>query len=84
MSKKVEFELNSDGVKELLKGAEMQSIIRECATAVLDSAGDLYEMEMKEGANRCWATVRPANAHGYYSNLKHNTLLKALGGVKRG
>lgn len=84
MSKNVEFELNSDGVKELLRGAEMQSIIRECTSAVLDSAGDLYEMEMKEGANRCWGTVRPSGAHGYYSNLKHNTLLKALGGVKFG
>ncbi len=84
MSKKVKFELNSDGVKELLKGPEMQSIIRECAGAVLDSAGDHYEMEIKEGANRCWGTVRPVDAHGYYSNLKHNTLLKALGGVRYG
>lgn len=83
MSKKVRFELNRDGVKELLRSSEMQSIIQECGSAVQNAAGEEYECEIKTGANRCWATISAASPHAYYSNLKHNTLLKALRGVKR-
>ena len=83
MSKKVRFELNRDGVRELLKSEKMQAVIQECASMVQDAAGEEYKSEMKLGKNRCWATISADTPHAYYSNLKHNTLLKALGGVKR-
>lgn len=81
---KVKFELNRDGVKELLKGAEMQGIINDYAQQVQNAAGDGYESEMVTGANRAWATVKAGTAHAYYSNLRHNTLLKATGGIGGG
>lgn len=81
---KFKFELNRDGVKELLKGAEMKGILMDCAERVRDTAGDEYAIEQVTGANRSWMTIRPDTPHAYYSNLKHNTLLKALGSVKRG
>lgn len=80
---RVKFELNRDGVKELLKGAEMQGIIKDYAQQVQGAAGDGYEAEMVTGANRVWATIKAGTAHAYYSNLKHNTLLKALGSINK-
>lgn len=81
---KVKFELNRDGVRELLKSAEMQSVLSECASSVQGIAGEEYQSEIQTGANRCWAKVSAATPHAYYSNLKHNTLVKALGSVKYG
>lgn len=79
---KVEFELNRDGVKELLKSSEMQTLMQECGSAVQSAAGEEYECEIRVGANRCWANVSAATPHAYYSNLKHNTLVKSLGSVR--
>lgn len=80
---KVRIELNRQGVAELLKSPEMQGIINDYGQQVQNAAGDGYEAEMVTGANRVWATIKAANAHAYYSNLKHNTLLKALGSIKK-
>lgn len=80
LSKKFKFELNRDGVKELLKSSEMQDVISGHANQVQNAAGNGYGSEMTIGKNRCWATVRAETPHAYYSNLKNNTLLKALGG----
>lgn len=38
----------------------------------------LYE-KTKVGAKRVRAKVKASTPHAYYSNLKHNTLMKALG-----
>lgn len=82
MSKKLEVKLNRTEVAELLKSVEMQNMLQDCASAVQEAAGSEYETTVTHGKNRCWATISPSTPHAYYSNLKHNTLLKALGGVK--
>lgn len=79
------FELNREGVKELLKSSQMQQICGEHAQKVLSRANGTtsdggYEAENVVGANRCWSTVRASTPKAVASNLKHNTLLKALGG----
>lgn len=80
----VKFELNRAGVAELLKGAEMQGILSEYAEQVRQhcsagSAGpDEYEATTAVKGTRAVATVRAATPRAYYSNLKHNTLLKAV------
>lgn len=76
----VKFELNRAGVRELLQSAEMKSVIDDYVNQVQKRAGDEYEAVVKTGATRVSGTVRAATPHAYYSNLKHNTLLKALGG----
>lgn len=84
MAKKVKFELNRAGVAELLKGAEMQSVLSEYAGQVKQrcNAGDAdpseFEAITEVKGTRAVATVRAASSHAYYSNLKHNTLLKAV------
>lgn len=83
---KVKFELNRAGVAQLLKGAEMQGILSEYAEEVRGrcTAGSVgteeYASAVQVRGSRAVGTVRADSAHAYYSNLKHNTLLKALGG----
>ena len=71
-----EFKLNYEGIGQLLKSDELKQICEEKARSVLDACGEGYELETKMGAKRVRAKVK---AHAYYSNLKHNTLMKALG-----
>jgi len=86
---KVKFELNRKGVAELLKGAEMQGVLSEYAEQVhqrcaAGSAGpDEYEASTQVRGTRAVATVRAATKRAYHSNLKHNTLLKALRGARK-
>lgn len=87
---KYKFVLNRSGVAELLKGAEMREIIQDCTTSVQEAAGAIgtvgkegYKSEVKNGGQRVYGVVSCDSAHAYHSNMKHNTLLKALGSVKR-
>ncbi len=80
-----EFELvlNSEGVKALLKSQEMKNICKEYADGIASRASSVsegaeYSAASFVGQNRAGATVKPDNPHAYYSNLKHNTLLKAM------
>lgn len=80
MPKKVEIELNSAGVRELLKSAEIEGYCKELAQGVASRAGDGYEVTSMSGKTRANARVSTTDRHSYNSNLKYNTLLKALGG----
>ena len=77
-----QFELNKDGVKELLQSAEMQSIVGEYGQQILNIAGDGYEVVNAVGKTRATSKIHPVTAKAYYSNRKHKTLQKALGSVK--
>lgn len=84
----VKFELNRAGVAELLKGQPMQDILADYAEQVRSrcTAGsvgpDEYEVSTRVRGSRAVATVRAATPHARNSQLKYNTLLKALGGGK--
>lgn len=82
MSKDFKFELNSAGVSELLNCSEIKNVCMEYAENVRNTCGDGYEVQEYSGKYRSGARVHAATPHAYYSNLKHNTLLKALGGGK--
>lgn len=85
MAKKVKFELNREGVRELLQSAEMAAIVSDAAervAAAASSGGRDYATEIRVGGTRVTARVKPADAAAYYSNMKHNTLLKSLGSGK--
>lgn len=78
-----EVRLVSEGVRELLRSSEMKNICKEYADKMVaranaTSEGVEYASSGFVGKNRAGATVRPDNIHAYYSNLKHNTLLKVL------
>lgn len=78
----IEVKLNSAGVKALLKSGEMQRCIGGYAQQVESAAGEGYAAEVKVGKNRCYATIAAQTPHAHFSNLKHNTLVKALGSAK--
>lgn len=73
-----EFKLNGRGVRELLKGPEMQAILKEHAITIKNRAGDGYGSDVYVGRNRANAMVIAESFKAKKSNLKHNTLLKAM------
>ena len=80
---KVKVWIDRDAFSEVvLKGDGLKALVRSAADAVVDNAGDEFEATVNVGSRRVNARVHPATAHAYYSNRKHNTLLKAMGSVK--
>ena len=80
MSKNVEIELNSAGIRELLQSEEIRAYCEELAHDVASRAGDGYEVDSMVGKTRANASVYAATAEANKDNLENNTLLKALGG----
>lgn len=78
------FELNSDGVAELLRSEGMQGILTEYGDAALNRAdpGKGYEGELKVYKRRAAYNIKAETKEAKRDNSKHNTLLKALGGGK--
>lgn len=75
---KIEFKLNSGGVRELLKSEAMQAVLTEKASAIRSRAGDGYEQDIYVGKNRANAMVRATTYQAKKDNSKNNTLLKAV------
>lgn len=77
---KVKFELNSAGVRELLKSQQMLDICRGYAEQIRDRAGAGYEVSTYVGKNRVNASVYADTYEARLDNYENNTLLKARGG----
>lgn len=80
MSKSVRFELNRQGVAELMRSQAMQGILQEYARAVQGRAGSGYETSTHVGKTRANCSVYAATGEARRDTYKNNTLLKALGG----
>lgn len=78
MANKVQVELNSDGVRELLRSPEMAEVCREHAERIAGKAGSGYEVTTYTGKNRVNASVHAVTEEAISDNLKNNTLLKAV------
>ena len=83
MASNFKFVLNRAGVRELLKGAEMQGICSSYGDSIVNAAGEGYKKTVYVGRNRANCSVKTDTPQAYYSNLKHNTLLNALGAAKK-
>lgn len=80
MSKRCHVVLNSAGIRDLLKSAEIQSVLNETAGEVARRAGEGYEaVPGTLGKTRANARVQAATNEAKKDNLENNTLLKALG-----
>lgn len=75
---KMKFKLNSDGVRELLKSQEMQSVLIEKATGIKNRCGEGYTQDVYVGKNRANAMVKAETYQAKRDNLKNNTILKAV------
>ena len=72
MARDVEFVLDKQGVHELLNCKELMD------DGVASRAGDGYAADTRPGKVRAHTFVKAITSHAYFSNLKHNTLLKAI------
>lgn len=72
------FELNSKGVGDLLKSAEMQSILDQKASEIRGRAGIGYEHNVQVNPGRAHAMVWADTHQAKKDNLNNNTLLKAV------
>lgn len=78
----VKIELNSEGVRQLLKSPEMMAICQELADDVAVRCGDGYVTSAHTGVNRVNVSVYTESKDAMKDNAKNNTVLKALGGGK--
>lgn len=76
---KVKVELNSAGVRELLKSPEVMQACKEQADKVAQRAGDGYKVEQRSYPERTGYAVVAGTPEAKRDNLKNNTLQKALG-----
>ena len=76
----VEVKLNSAGVQELLKSAEIAATCRSYAEQVCGRAGDGYVVEQRNYPERTGFAVKAETSSAYRDNQKNNTLIRAITG----
>ena len=74
----VRIELNSPGVRELLRSEEMMAICKEHADKALSNLGEGYEVTTHTGRNRVNAEVAAVSYEAKLDNSRNNTILKAI------
>lgn len=77
---KVKFELDRNGVRDLLRSSEALAVCKGYADSALARAGEGYEVTTYVGINRVNASVHAETYEARKDNYDNNTLLKALGG----
>ena len=78
----VKFKLDRKGVGELLKSGAMGEIVSEIGSKIASNAGEGYEAKTVVRPTRVVTTVVPNTVEAHFDNLKHNILLRAMGGGK--
>ena len=78
MSKSVEIELNSAGIRALLRSAEMGNYIGSLASGIAGRAGAGYSSDTKLMPGRVIASAFTDSPQAAKDNSEHNTLLRAL------
>lgn len=73
------FELNSNGVRELLKCPGIQEELKKRGQEVASRADGVWETKSGVGRVRANVKVVTNDKDTFYRNLKTNTLIKALG-----
>lgn len=76
----VKVELNSEGIKALLKGKETEQLVEERAREVAGRAGSGYSHDTKQMSGRVIASAYADTEEARKDSMENNTLLKALGG----
>jgi hypothetical protein len=77
---KVKIELNSDGIRELLKSSEVMSECKKYADNAVSSLGDGYEVTTYTGKTRVNASVMATTYETRKENMENNLILKAVHG----
>lgn len=77
---KMKFELDRQGVGELLKSKEMEQVLEGYAQGISGRAGEGYRTGSYQGSDRVKVNVWPETPEAKRDNLENNTLIKAVGG----
>ncbi len=80
MSNRVKFQLNSEGVRQLLSSPEMKAVCKEYADRAASSLGSGYEVTTHTGRKRVNAEVAAVSYRAKKENSENNSILKALRG----
>lgn len=75
---KVKIELNSAGIRALLKGPETETCLRSEAESIASRAGRGYATDSKQMPGRVIASAYTADEEAMQDNLNNNTLLRCL------
>lgn len=75
---KFKFELNTEGVAELMKSPAMVSVLNEYGNQIMSRVGDGYTMDSYVGKNRANVGINASTFQARRDNLDNNTLLKAI------
>ena len=82
----IKFELNLNGLREILKSSEMHAIANAAAAQIAAAANSSCKgYEVEQAHNLSFDTIAAVSAKDYLSrkdNATNNTLKKAAGGVK--
>lgn len=74
------FELNTAGVGELLKSAEMRNLVQSLGEQKAREAGPGYAASTHNSGQRMICNVYPNTKEAATDNIENNTLLKVIGG----
>lgn len=78
MSDSFKIELNSQGIRELLRSAEMQELLGAQAAAIAERCGDGYASDTHLTGGRAVASVYTDSPQAARDNSKNNTILRNL------
>jgi len=74
----VKFELSYKGIGEILKGPDMESMLKEKGESIAGRCGTGYEARTHNSGQRQILNVYAADNKAKQDNLRNNTLLKNL------
>lgn len=78
----VKFELNLQGLNEIMKSPEMLSVLEDAGDRVASAAGSDYNKRVHSASWVGICNVYPDSKRAAKENFKENTLLKAVGSVR--
>ena len=78
MAKRMKVELDSGGIRSLLKSEEVQQTCQKQASDIMARTGGGYKSETHLSSQRAIVNVWASSAKARQDNAKSNTLLKSL------
>lgn len=76
---KFEIDLNSNGIRELLRSVEIQAELQRQAEKYREKLGDKFETDVYVGPGRANASVFTTDPEAIRENEQTNSMLKAMG-----
>lgn len=76
---KIEIELNSAGIRELLRSQEIMDALQEAADGIRTQLGEQYQTDQYVGSGRANVSVYTDDPAALRNNEQSNAMLKAMG-----